>query len=215
MGAAIMKSVAVATFLSLSLILSSNASAITIPIDPGVLGDTFSDKTWAFNDLNTTPFDGSSVNLDFTFADMKHLEATASVFLAAELGLTHALLPSLGDFSPDPSGFLSDELGNPILGSTFTFQAQNLVQYFYTFEFGQPPLDQFIFHDVHLDITLPVIPNYSVTGANLRLYVGYSPPSFLEVGEWAPAAIPEPSTIVFMGLGLVGLGYAGRRKLVS
>jgi len=26
-------------------------------------------------------------------------------------------------------------------------------------------------------------------------------------------AIPEPSTIVLMGLGLVGLGYAGRRKL--
>jgi len=29
------------------------------------------------------------------------------------------------------------------------------------------------------------------------------------------AAIPEPSTVVLMGLGLVGLGYAGRRKLVG
>jgi len=29
------------------------------------------------------------------------------------------------------------------------------------------------------------------------------------------AAIPEPSTIILMGLGLVGLGYAGRRKLMS
>jgi len=28
-------------------------------------------------------------------------------------------------------------------------------------------------------------------------------------------AVPEPSTVVLMGLGLVGLGYAGRRKLVS
>ena len=31
----------------------------------------------------------------------------------------------------------------------------------------------------------------------------------------ATAAIPEPSTIVLMGLGLVALGYAGRRKLVG
>jgi len=31
----------------------------------------------------------------------------------------------------------------------------------------------------------------------------------------AVAAVPEPSTVVLMGLGLVGLGYAGRRKLVS
>lgn len=31
----------------------------------------------------------------------------------------------------------------------------------------------------------------------------------------ANAAIPEPSTIVLMGLGLVGLGYAAHRKLVS
>jgi hypothetical protein len=29
------------------------------------------------------------------------------------------------------------------------------------------------------------------------------------------AAIPEPATVVLMGLGLVGLGYAGRRKLMS
>jgi len=28
-------------------------------------------------------------------------------------------------------------------------------------------------------------------------------------------AIPEPSTVVLMGLGLIGLGYAGRRKLMS
>jgi hypothetical protein len=27
--------------------------------------------------------------------------------------------------------------------------------------------------------------------------------------------IPEPSTVILMGLGLVGLGYVGRRKLVS
>ncbi len=33
--------------------------------------------------------------------------------------------------------------------------------------------------------------------------------------QYAVAAIPEPATVLLMGLGLVALGYAGRRKLVS
>jgi WD40 repeat protein len=39
-------------------------------------------------------------------------------------------------------------------------------------------------------------------------------PTFLVFAEEA-GPIPEPSTLVLMGLGLVGLGFAGRRKLAS
>jgi len=37
---------------------------------------------------------------------------------------------------------------------------------------------------------------------------------WVQVTDSGPA-IPEPSTVVLMGLGLVGLGYAGRRKLMG
>ena len=40
-------------------------------------------------------------------------------------------------------------------------------------------------------------------------------PAFQVEGTLAAAAVPEPSTVLLMGLGLVGLGYAGQRKLVS
>jgi hypothetical protein len=38
---------------------------------------------------------------------------------------------------------------------------------------------------------------------------------FMPTAIAVPNGIPEPSTIVLMGLGLVGLGVAGRRKLVG
>ena len=57
------------------------------------------------------------------------------------------------------------------------------------------------------------LPNLFADGLYLNVHTVTNPGG--EIRGQITAVVPEPATVVLMGLGLVGLGYAGRRKLAN
>ncbi len=57
------------------------------------------------------------------------------------------------------------------------------------------------------------LPNLFADGLYLNVHTVTHPSG--EIRGQITAVVPEPATVILMGLGLVGLGVAGRRKLVS
>lgn len=212
-----LKSIAVGAFVSLSLLASTNASAIEITIDPGNVGDTYTERSFGFSELDGALFNGSSYVLDFVFADMKHLEINKTSGFQAAIVLRHNQGQRGPIQSPGPSGFLSDEFGANIQGPSQTGRTTNSDWYRYSLAFFFIPFDEFIFHDVHFTITLAPFELdeefVSIESASLILQ-SFGDDGFLEVGEWTsdPTDIPEPATLGLFAIGLAGLGVMTRRR---
>ncbi|MBL0714114.1 MAG: PEP-CTERM sorting domain-containing protein [Desulfosarcina sp.] len=69
-------------------------------------------------------------------------------------------------------------------------------------------------HGVHFDITLPEWTDIAVTDGIFQIDARPGTKGIV-VGEWteSPTSVPEPSTMLLLSMGLVGLVGAGAKKL--
>ena len=108
-------------------------TSFEILIDPGAVGTSFSSQFFSPTDLNGTALNGQTLDLDFVFADMKHLEPS---FLANSPGAYQVHFTMFHNLRSDPgdptsaTGFLSDENGDPvtsIVSASATANASTLI----------------------------------------------------------------------------------------
>ena len=187
--------------------LGGGAQAVVIPIDPGNIGETFTNRSFAFTQLDGQNLDGSAVALDFVFAPKQLQVASMGVFnfqVSFEI-------PSLLTFVPPPaSPFLLDENGNSIPTSFLASVGQTLGAPPNRITYGAfaslPPLS---FQGVRFLITLPTFGAGQVS--NARFDINGPSGDLLTVGAQSQQ-IPEPATLALFGFGLAGLGWAVRRR---
>ena len=114
--------------------------------------------------------------------------------------------------------YLTDRYGNPISGTgVFDTGVSNGTDYaqYNIFADGEQNNPKLTYYGLYYNITLPVtdvegngLP--TITSASISLANAFSESI---IGESTP--VPEPSTIVLIGIGIVGLAGIGRKKLIK
>ena len=188
--------------------LAGPAQAVVVNIDPGNIGESFTNRSFAFTELDGQALDGSAVTLDFVFAPEQLQVVSAGNFSFA----VSFQIPSLLTFvPPTPDGFLSDENGNSLAGGPGGSVGQTLgappnrITYTLTFLNLQP----LSFQGIRFSLTLPTFGAAQVSDARLDISSGAG--ASLTVGAQQPQQLPEPASIALFGFGLLGLGFAAKR----
>lgn len=218
-----------------SLFFISNAYALTIEVDPGIVGSSFNSKSFEFDDLNGhAVYSGNNTEpLDFVFSESKNLTVSmnnSGIFNAnIELTIANGYYISF-NFFPVSYAFLNDEYGDTILmGSSLaigTSAGANLdgdyiARYdngWLSFDSSNP--DGITFFGISygaLGFPYKVNEEMDWSIESARLTLGFNTSSgLLSVDSTnpgsGPAPVPEPSTILLLGLGLGGMMLYGRKR---
>lgn len=170
--------------LMLPLLFASGAKALqTFDIDPGPIGGPANDFSWE------SDFD--QYTLDIVFTDGKALEWGPGT-------QTFRLLSAIAQ-GQDFFGAFLDAAGDPILGTAFVgvfgtdLSPANVAVVVLA--------EQVVFHGMRFIAGDDAAPGMFQSAYQLR---------WTEVSG-APTVVPEPSTALLFGMGLVGLGLARRR----
>lgn len=192
--------------LALAIGFSSAAQAVMISIDPGTPGESFTDRSFAFSDLNGQLADGSTLTLDVVFSP-EHLQADGRFSAAVVLNWSSS--DPLPGFPILPSGSLTDENGNAIAAPTGVAASSifSPVSTRHTLRFNGN-----LFHGVSFSLVLPSASATEVVGGTFEL-LGVSVNNLRSnLTVLGPAALPEPATIMLFGFSILGLGFAARRR---
>ena len=157
------------------LATAPTAQAVTVDVNPGNVGSEAGSLEFIL--------DSDALIVDLVFTDMKHLEFDAGILLFSI---------QANDVVPF-DGFLSDELGDEIDGTSFSGATETGVIEL-TLQFDT------IFHDMHF--VADVLP--FKLGGYVLVWPGTGP----TVGGWSA---PEPATSILLGLSLVGFAVNRRR----
>lgn len=185
--------------------LNEKAHAVIVNIDPGNVGEVFTDRTFVFDELNGQVADGSTVPLDFVFSP-KSLEADGRFIAYMELTWSAPV-----DIVALASGTLTDESGNAIAGTISRgLGGLSLNETFHALTFRTDES----FHGISVSLVLPSGDGAELVGAFVRLFRDVPPGSGLETSftVGGPTALPEPSTVALLGFGALGLGLLGARR---
>jgi hypothetical protein len=186
------------------LAFAGTASAATISIDPGNVGDTFTEREVAFGDLNGTALGGQQLLLDFVFTDLKYLQVEGTQTIVKVVLITDVLTAT--NLPPALDGYLSDIDGASIHTADFTSStlvAGPTIQVDYILDFGPIPTST-QYYDVHFTLNMPTLAG-TVTGGSVFLSNGKDAEP-LEVGQ-----VPEPATMTLLALG--GLALLRRKRV--
>jgi hypothetical protein len=127
-------------------------------------------------------FDPETV-IDITFTDQKTLEGAGTVAFNLDTDL-----PVIGF-----TGFFSDAAGDEISGTSFTGSTASITQ------FDLPGFT--VWNDIHFEGDFRGTEAYTLIWSDLG-----------QATKPTVGVVPEPGTALLMGLGLVGLGAAGRSR---
>ena len=189
------------------VLITEEAWADPIMIDPGAIGVTPYEFDIPLNDLNGMAVSGQFLSLDLVFTDSKRLGVNNDdhgVLLILQTNYSGGFIQS----ALPGAAFLLDEQGNPFAGPMALYypagtnDSGTLVAFLYTgASLGQPnPVTgPFSYYGIHFDFVLPQMPGIEVTGVTLRI-IGSQ-----QIG------VPESSSLLLLGLGLVCLIGFGRR----
>jgi hypothetical protein len=222
-------------------LLVEQVQAVTITIDPGAVGSTFSYQNFDFFDLSGTRYNGQTLSVDVLFADNKFLVGSSvPIELFVNQSGSVGTSPTTG-FSV--TAHLLDAVGDPVgvsVGMPLNVQMPAQIwpgwpyylpdgtQYLppttgYGASFSGRPthitpngydIAPIIFSGIHFDITLPDSPSDTIIGSRLQL-ANFSTPIYV-----SPSPLPEfhvnvadtSSTLLLLSYALVGLGGL-RQKL--
>ena len=203
------------------------ARATNIQIDLGPPPVVSHGLTVPFADLNGTSLSGQSLSLDFIFSGPQFVRLF-SVTSDFEV-LVKLQTNSLGDAGGfvDGTGFLSDQLGNPlqptqVLGLASSSDGSMSAGLFPLFPGSGAPGRPFDFFAVHFDLSLPNNSSFEITGSEFELLNFAGGP--FGVGPGVPNDIvPDTADAIYLlGMGLVGLlvarfkfTWAAQRRLLS
>ncbi len=169
------------------LLAFASGSSHAILIDPGAIGGPA-----GFDGQETQQITGPEAEFDFTFTDMKHVEVG---FLEVFLSPNQAVPPN--PFLPGTAFWLTDENHREIDGTftSLTSAANTLDR-----EWDLP----ITAHDIHFMVLTDRNIFQDIPEFNVSFNIGGV------VGEWA---VPEPSTAFLLAVGLLGAGFATKRRV--